>query len=253
VPLYNSHYSPFDYYQSTANPHHIGPASLAAIGSDTCSDFRCANHTYDLRYFFEALAAGNLPAVTYLKFSETDTGHAFDSTPLREQTSIVNAVNAIMQSPFWRDTAIIITYDDSGGWYDHQAGPIINQSADSVYDAIKGSPGIISGGTGTGSCATGNLPPGAYNDRCGFGVRMPFLLISPFARRNFVDHSLNDTTSVLRFIEYNWGLGTIGDPQSFDVLASGTILGMFDFEREHDPDNRMLILDPSTGRPIDRH
>jgi phospholipase C len=81
---------------------------------------------------------------------------------------------------------------------------------------------------------------------------MPFLLISPYARGNFVDHSLNDTTSVLRFIEYNWGLGTIGDPQSFDVLASGTILGMFDFEREHDPDNRVLILDPSTGRPIDR-
>jgi len=253
VPLYNSHYAPFDYYKSTANPHHIAPASLAAIGSDTCSDHMCANHTYDLSYFFQALAAGNLPSVTYLKFSEGDTGHPFDSTPLREQTSIVNAVNAIMESPFWRDTAIIITYDDSDGWYDHQAGPIINQSADPVYDAIKGSPGIIVGGTGTGSCGTGTLRPGAYNDRCGFGVRMPFLLISPYARRNFVDHSLNDTTSILRFIEYNWGLGTIGDPQSFDVLASGTILGMFDFDREHDPHSRVLILDPSTGQRSDRN
>jgi len=246
--IYNSHYAPFDYYQSTANPHHIPPASLAAIGSDTCGNQTCANHTYDLSYFFKALASGNLPAVTYLKFSEGDTGHPADSTPLLEQTAIVNAVNAIMQSPFWRDTAIVITYDDSDGWYDHVAGPIVNQSADPLYDAIKGSPGILNNSAGTGSCGTGVLAAGAFNDRCGFGVRLPFLAISPFAKRNYVDHSLNDTTSILRFIEYNWGLGTIGDPQSFDVLASGTILGMFDFDREHD--DGFLILDPSTGKVI---
>jgi phospholipase C len=58
----------------------------------------CANHTYDLGYFFQTLASGNLPAVTYLKFSEGDTGHPADSTPLREQTSIVNAVNASTQT-----------------------------------------------------------------------------------------------------------------------------------------------------------
>lgn len=79
-------------------------------------------------------------------------------------------------------------------------------------------------------------------------MRLPFLVISPFARRNDVDHSLNDTTSILRFIEYNWGLGTIGDPQSFDLLASGTILGMFDFDR--DRNDGLLILDPSTGQVI---
>lgn len=84
---------------------------------------------------------------------------------------------------------------------------------------------------------------------------MPFLLISPYAKRNYVDHSLNDTTSILRFIEYNWGLGTIGDPQSFDVLASGTLLGMFDFEHDHGEDGgadgRKLILDPSSGEVVD--
>lgn len=69
-----------------------------------------------------------------------------------------------------------------------------------------------------------------------------------------MDHSLNDTTSILRFIEYNWGVGTIGDVQSFDVLASGTITGMFDFDDhfgDHgEADRRMLILDPSTGQAV---
>ncbi len=249
--IYNSHYAPFDYYQDTSNPHHIPPSSLAAIGTDTCTNQLCANHNYDLSYFYQALSAGNLPAVTYLKFAENDTGHPSDSTPLLEQTSIVNAVNAIEQSPFWRDTAIMITYDDSDGWYDHVAGPIVNFSQDPNNDAISGNPA-----TGTGAC--GKPGPGVtitIQDRCGFGTRLPFLLISPYAKRNYVDHSLNDTTSILRFIEYNWSTGTIGDPQSFDVLASGTILGMFDFDYNHGDDrgadSRRLILDPTTGEPVD--
>ncbi|HEY2546689.1 MAG TPA: alkaline phosphatase family protein [Candidatus Acidoferrum sp.] len=249
--IYNSHYAPFDYYQSTSNPHHISPNSLAAIGTDTCTNQLCANHNYDLTYFYQALSSGNLPAVTYLKFSEGDTGHPADSTPLLEQTSIVTAINAIMQSPFWPDTAIIITYDDTGGWYDHVAGPIVNFSQDPTNDAISGNPA-----TSTGAC--GNPGTGisiTIQDRCGFGVRMPFLLISPYAKRNYVDHSLNDTTSVLRFIEYNWSLGTIGDPQSFDALASGTILGMFDFDHNHADDraadSRRLILDATSGEVVD--
>jgi phospholipase C len=201
-----------------------------------------------LSYFYQALAAGNLPAVTYLKFAENDTGHPSDSTPLLEQTSIVTAVNAIEQSPFWRDTAIVITYDDSDGWYDHVAAPIVNQSTDGSNDAIFGNPKA-----GTGSCASPGvtLPAEALNDRCGFGVREPLLVISPFAKPNYVDHSLNDITSILRFIEYNWNLGTVGDPQSFDVLASGSILDMFDFHGDdHNADSRRLILDPSTGQPV---
>jgi phospholipase C len=83
---------------------------------------------------------------------------------------------------------------------------------------------------------------------------MPFLLISPYAKHNYVDHSLNDTTSILRFIEYNWNLGTVGDPTSFDVLASGTIIGMFDFDHDHgddrDADSRKVILDPTSGEVV---
>jgi phospholipase C len=102
-----------------------------------------------LTHFYKALAAGNLPSVTFLKFSEGDTGHPADSTPLLEQTSIVTAVNAIQKSPFWRDTAIVITYDDSDGWHDHVAGPIVNQSADPLNDAIKGIAGT------NGACGNG--------------------------------------------------------------------------------------------------
>jgi phospholipase C len=103
----------------------------------------CANHNYDLKYFYQALSAGNLYAVTYLKFAENDTGHPSDSTPLEEQVSIVTPVNAIEQSPFWRDTAIMITYDDSDGWYDHVAGPIVNFSEDPINDAISGTPSYL--------------------------------------------------------------------------------------------------------------
>jgi phospholipase C len=250
VAEYNPHYAPFDYYPSTANPHHLPPASLSAIGNDTCANFSCANHNYDLSYFYKALAAGKLPAVTYLKFAENDTGHPSDSTPLLEQAAIVTAVNAIEESPFWRDTAVIITYDDSDGWYDHVAAPIINQSTDGNNDAIFGNPKA-----GTGSCSSPGvaLPAGAFNDRCGLGVREPLLVISPFAKTNYVDHSLNDITSILRFIEYNWNLGAIGDPQSFDVLASGSILGMFNFNvhgNSNSAESREVILDPSTGQPV---
>jgi len=239
-PQYNSHYDPFQYYASTANPHHLPPSSVDLIGKNDQ-----ANHQYDLSSFFAALANGNLPAVSFLKPSVTQTGHAMDSTPLAEQTFLVNTINQIQDSRFWRDTAIVIAYDDSDGWYDHVMPPIINPSHDPANDALLGA------GPSGGLC--GPLVPGAFQDRCGFGERLPFLLISPWAKRNYVDHSINDTTSILRFIEDNWKLGRIGDPQSFDVLGGGSILGMFDFDRDRDrDDSRRLILDPSTGEVVDQ-
>jgi phospholipase C len=81
-----------------------------------------------------------------------------------------------------------------------------------------------------------------YQDRCGYGPRLPFLVISPFARQNNVDHTVNDQTSILRFIEDNWGLGRIGD-QSFDALAN-SILGHFDFTEAH---IKPVLLNPASG------
>jgi phospholipase C len=112
--------------------------------------------------------------------------------------------------------------------------PIVNQSDDPANDALLG----------LGLCGTPKT--GAYLDRCGYGPRLPFLVISPFAKRNYVNHTLSDTTSVLRFIEDNWELGRIGD-QSFDALA-GSILDSFDFASE--PRTRAVFLDPTTGEVI---
>ena len=237
VAEYNSHYDPFQYYASTTNPHHLPPSSVAMIGKADQ-----ANHQYDLTSFWNALANGNLPAVSFLKAPVTNTGHPSDSSPLAEQEFLVNTINELERSPYWRDMAIVIAYDDSDGWYDHVMGPIVNQSNDPANDALLGP---------TGLCGTPQ--PGAYLDRCGYGERLPFLVISPFAKRNYIDHSINDTTSILRFIEDNWGLGRIGD-QSFDAL-SGTILGMFDFDEhddhrgDRDAESRRLFLDPTTGEP----
>jgi phospholipase C len=76
---------------------------------------------------------------------------------------------------------------------------------------------------------------------------VPLLVISPFARRNYVDHRVTDLSSILRFIEDNWNLGRIGKG-SVDAIA-GTLDGLFDFGSDQDDRPRTLILDPLTGKP----
>ena len=233
-PTYNPHCAPFQYYASTANPHHLPPASVGAIGFTDQ-----ANHQYAISDFWDAVANGNLPAVSFLKAGTTQTGHPSDSTPLEEQAFLVNTINRLEQSPYWHDLTILITYDDSDGWYDHVLGPIVSPSNDPNNDALLGA---------TGLC--GVPKAGAYLDRCGYGPRLPFLAISPFAKSNYVSHSVADQSSIIRFIEDNWGLGRIGD-QSFDAIA-GSIQNMFDFDdhgEDHDR-SRKLILDPDTGQPV---
>lgn len=231
---YNPHYAPFQYYASTANPHHLPPASVGTIGFTDQ-----ANHQYAVSDFWSALANGNLPAVSFLKAGTTQTGHPSDSTPLEEQTFLVNTINQLEESPYWRDTAILITYDDSDGWYDHVLGPIVSPSNDPNNDGLLGTSELC-----------GTPKPNAYLDRCGYGPRLPFLVISPFARRNFVGHSVADQSSIIRFIEDNWRLGRVGD-QSFDSIA-GSIVNLFDFDTRGDDRgfDRKLILDPDTGQSV---
>jgi phospholipase C len=90
----------------------------------------------------------------------------------------------------------------------------------------------------------GTPAAGTFNGRCGYGPRQPFLVISPWARQNFVDHNLTDQSSVLRFIEDNWDLGRLGH-QSTDAIA-GSLMNMFDFN-EHHARAPKLILNPVTG------
>jgi phospholipase C len=197
-----------------------------------------ANHQYDLTDFWAAVNAGNMPAVSFLKAPAYQDGHAGYSDPLDEQTYLVNTLNALQKSPFWKNTAVVIAYDDSDGWYDHQMGPIVNQSQDTVFDAL--SP------TGCGSRADTQHTLGGYQDRCGYGPRQPLLVISPFAKTNFVDHTVTDQSSILRFVEDNWQTGRIGNYSS-DSKA-GALSNLFDFQGAQGSGPR-LILDPATGQP----
>jgi phospholipase C len=226
--VYDSGNEGFQYYRSTANPHHLPPSSVQAIGRDDQ-----ANHQYDLEDWWAAARAGNLPAVSFLKAGGYQQGGGEDSDPLDEQNLIVDLVNGLQRLETWKDTAFVIMYDDSDGSYDHVMPPILNTSQTSA-DAL----------TAEGQC--GSRPPrlGGYQGRCGYGPRLPFLVISPWSRVNFVDHTLTDQSSVIRFIEDNWQLGRIGDG-SFDELA-GPITNMFDFHKRHD---RKLFLDRETGLP----
>lgn len=227
VTDYIPHHEPFQYYKSTANPHHLPPSSVAMIGKTDQ-----ANHQYDLSDFWAAADAGNLPAVSFLKAKAYQDGHAGYSDPLDEQTFLVDTINRLEQLPTWSSTAVIINYDDSDGWYDHVMSPIISQSTDPKYDAL----------TGSGQC--GQNVTTTSVDRCGYGPRIPMMVISPWAKVNFVDHSITDQSSILRFIEDNWSLGRIGNG-SFDAMA-GSLQGMFDFSSPH---AGTLMLDPSTGEP----
>jgi len=224
---YIPHHEPFQYFASTANPHHLPPSSTALIGQTDQ-----ANHQYDLSDFWAAVGAGNMPAVSYLKAPAYQDGHAGYSDPLDEQTFLVNTINGLEQRPEWSSTAIVIAYDDSDGWYDHLFSPIVSQSNDPANDAVFGS----------GLCGT--PAPGAYLDRCGFGPRLPLLVISPFAKTNFVDHQVTDQSSILRYVEDNWDLGRIGN-QSVDAQA-GDLNHMLTSDANH---SDALILDPSTGEP----
>jgi phospholipase C len=232
---YIPHHSLFAYWPSVANPKHIRPASLAEIGHAGR-----ANHQYDIEDFYAAASIGNLPAVSFLKAPGYQDAHPGYSDPLDEQTFVVNTVNFLQALPTWSSTAVVLMYDDSDGWYDHQMGPIVNTSV-GPQDAL----------TGPGACGSGgNALPGVNpatthaQGRCGYGPRLPLLVISPWAKRNFVDSSVTDQSSVIHFIEDNWLGGKRIGGGSFDAVANG-LNQMFNFQNFRT--DGFLFLNPNTG------
>jgi len=255
---YIPHHEPFQYYASTANPHHLPPASLAAIGTDTQSyingvpQFNTANHQYDISNFnalVGAIAHGylspdHLPAVSFLKAPGYQDGHAGYSDPLDEQQFVVNEINALEHTPDWSSTAVVIAYDDSDGWYDHVFSGIHNTSNTANVGNPPGPQDFL---TGTGLCGntTAQPPLAGQNGRCGYGPRLPLMVISPWARRNFVAHTISDQSSITKFIEDNWNLPRISG--SFDAIA-GSLDNMFNFGPSGGK-TKQLFLDPVTGQP----
>jgi phospholipase C len=256
---YVEHHQPFQYYASTANLTHARPSSISAIGSSWEADGvtpEPANHQYDTHDFFDALGAGNLPAVTFLKAPAFQDAHPGNSDPIDEQAFIVSVVNSVMQSPFWDSSAIVITYDDSDGWYDHQMPPIVNGSSSSYVDVLNG-PGKCEFGIQQGFNPPGGAVLNGINGkpvlgRCGYGTRIPMLVISPYTEVGAVDHTVTDQSSVIAMIENNWLHGERVQPGgSFDTIA-GSIVRKLDLTTAKTPAqaaNRILILDPNTGQP----
>jgi phospholipase C len=250
---YIAHHEPFQYYASTANPHHLTiptdasgqdtMTGLREIGTDTqhfdgsTPQFDTPNHQYDMSDFDQLVAAigrgdlppSALPAVSFLKAPGYQDGHAAYSDPLDEQRFVASEINALMQTPDWRTTAVILSYDDSDGWYDHTFSGITNPSQ-TVADAL----------TATGQCGTAATTALAgQQGRCGYGPRLPLLAISPWAKHNYVDHTLTDQSSITRFVEDNWELNRITG--SFDGIA-GSLDTMFDFSRPQPQNAGQFLL-----------
>jgi phospholipase C len=231
---YIPHHAFFQYWNSTLNANHARPSSAAMIGHNGDG----ANHEYDIIDFWAAIKAHNMPAVSFLKAPAFQDGHAGYSNPLDEQTFVVNTINALQKTDEWNETAVILMYDDSDGWYDHVMGPIVTQS-NTTDDQLIGL-------NSCGSPKANDISGGTQNGRCGYGPRMPFIVISPYAKKNYVDHRVTDQSSVTRFIEDNWGVSRIGGG-STDAIA-GEITGMFDFDDRAKAGK--LILDPTTGQVV---
>lgn len=255
---YIPHHNWFQYYASTANPTHERPTSLRLIGYTDPKDRTSTpvHHEYDLRDFYQAVESGNYPSVSYIKFPAIGDAHPGNSDPLDEQAHIVKLINFLQRQPDWKNTAIIITYDDSDGWYDHRFASPTTSSFDSTTPESTAQ-GPVTGAdqlNGPGICNGPDAKPGIgvkrgiVNGRCGPGTRVPFLVISPYARVNHVDDTRITQSSVVRFIEDNWLNGQRIGQGSNDATA-GSIMEMFDFDRRGRRAHA-LFLDPETGTRV---
>jgi phospholipase C len=154
-PTFVFHHQPFAYFASYAD------------GTDGRRQ-----HLKDERDFMSALRDRTLPAVSFVKPIGADSAHPKYGDVRRGEDHVAALVKAVQESDYWKDTVIVLTYDENGGFWDHVAPPTI--------------------------------------DRWGPGTRVPTIVVSPFAKKGYVDHTRYDTTSILRLIEIRWGLDPLG-------------------------------------------
>ncbi len=140
-----------------------------------------ANVQHGLSDFMTDAKHGTLPAVTFLKPGDDD-GHAGYSTLNAFEQFVANAVTAVQNNPsLYRSTAIFVTFDEGGGYYD-----------------------------------SGYIQPVSF---FGDGTRVPMIVISPYAKTNYISHTYTDHVSILKFIERNWNLNPLS-PESLDQLPN---------------------------------
>ncbi len=154
-PLFQYHHQAFNYFANVGG----NPAARA-------------QHLKDEGDFLTALQGGTLPQVSWVKPYGADNEHPGYADIVTGEQHVAGLVRQIQASPYWPRAAVIITYDEFGGFWDHVAPPVV--------------------------------------DEWGPGTRVPTIIISPFARKGYVDHTVYDTTSVLKLIETRWGLQPLG-------------------------------------------
>lgn len=161
------------------------------------------SHIVDMSEYFEDLDAGTLPEVAYMVPSGASE-HPPGSIQ-SGQRFVRTLINSLMLSEFWESSAFMWTYDDWGGFYDHVPPPQV--------------------------------------DEYGYGFRVPALLVSPYARAGYVDSTVLDFASILKFIEENWGL----DPLAERDAAAGSFMSAFDFDQ---PAREAVLLPAERGAAL---
>ncbi len=149
-------------------------------------------HLVDLRDFYRDLREGTLPEVTWIVPMLRDSEHPPQS-PAQGMWYVTSLVNAVMESPYWKNSVIFLNWDDYGGYYDHVPPPTV--------------------------------------DAFGYGPRVPAIVISPYAKPDYVSHYVYDFTSVLKFIEERWNLAHL---TALDDRAND-LSDVFDFDQTPNP------------------
>ena len=126
--------------------------------------------------------------------------------PARRAAVPVTEINALEHTPDWSSTAVVIAYDDSDGCYDHVFSGVHNPSDTSTVTNPPGPQDFLRHRALRQTTIT---PLAGEQGRCGYGPRLPLLVVSPWARSNYVDHTLTDQSSIIRFVEDNWQLPRI--------------------------------------------
>jgi acid phosphatase len=171
-PLFQFHHQPFAYFQNYGD------------GTDGRKQ-----HLKDESDFYAAIQDNTLPAVAFVKPLGAENEHPGYAVPNEGEMHIAQIIDLIQKSPAWKDTAIIVTYDENGGFWDHVGPPKM--------------------------------------DQWGPGSRVPALIVSPYAKKGYVDHTVMDTTSILGLIENRYGLEPLGTREG----QTGNMLSAFDFSQ----------------------
>jgi phospholipase C len=161
-------------------------------------DPELSSRIVDFSEYYKDLENGTLPAVSYVLLLGA-TEHPISDPSLGEKATRT-MLHSLMQSDSWNSSAFFLTYDDWGGWYDH-------------------------------------VPPPQVDER-GYGFRVPSILVSPYARKGYVDHTLLDHTSILKFIEENWNIPPLAERDS----KANNFVSAFDFSASPRPP----VLIPAT-------